>query len=609
MKPWEQYQSAGAAPEVAEGPWTQFQAVEAAPDPRDRSQYNGLPRGGPGMEASLANVGKGAESAFDRAALGIKGLLPKSVQEAGDAFDRWRGNEPLTKQTARVKPENWTGDVGAVGADVAMTAPAMALGGPAAAAAIRGAGAVVPRLPAALRMAERVAQGSLPGRAALATASAAPVIAGNAALGAAISPDDERQQGAIAGAAGGALGLGVQRLAGGLLNPLMTREARMLADDGMVPTIGQSLGSATNRLEQKLTSLPIAGDLIAHARGRTLQDFNRNLASDVAQTLPQAVRQRVANAGTQDEALLALRAGIGNRYETALDSIPALRVEPDPIIAATMAAVDDPALALNRESQQRVMDYVQRNLLDRQGTLTGPQAKRIESDLGAAAYRFSTSAVGEERALGQAFQAIHHAWRDSLTDAARTAHPEAATALREADAAYRAFLPLDRAAAGSAAQQRGGAATPVMLRNSMAALDKSANDRALRTRMVNPAAQHELGLLDNAAPYDRLAARVAAGVDTLGSTIPDSGTAGRLMWGAGASGVAGAVGALPQVLAIAGVTAAAYSRLGNRLLQTGVAPETTAEVLRWAARQGLPEDVALNALPNVLAAYQRQTQN
>lgn len=69
------------------------------------------------------------------------------------------------------------------------------------------------------------------------------------------------------GAAGGAA------LAKALRGFTPTREAKALMDQGIQPSFGQSMGGVANQMEQKLTSVPLVGDAIAHARRRPMQEF------------------------------------------------------------------------------------------------------------------------------------------------------------------------------------------------------------------------------------------------------------------------------------------------------------------------------------------------
>ena len=54
--------------------------------------------------------------------------------------------------------------------------------------------------------------------------------------------------------------------------------------------------------------------------------------------------------------------------------------------------------------------------------------------------------------------------------------------------------------------------------------------------------------------------------------------------------------------------AAAYSRLGSRLLTQGVAPQQVEKIIQQAAQRGIPEEALLAQMPNVGAAVGRSAQ-
>ena len=64
---------------------------------------------------------QGAKGQFDEAALGIKGLLPQAVQDAGDRMDKALGARGLTKETATPIPDTWAGTAGAIARDGRLT--------------------------------------------------------------------------------------------------------------------------------------------------------------------------------------------------------------------------------------------------------------------------------------------------------------------------------------------------------------------------------------------------------------------------------------------------------------------------------------------------------
>lgn len=489
------------------------------------------------MGAMMRGLG-GAKHAWDRAAFGLKGLVTdltpedRQLLQQGSAFTRQTG--PAAR-------------VGEFAGDVAITAP---IGG-AATGALRLGTAALPRVAGAgARLAGELASG--------------------AGIGALTSPED-RERGALGGAAGSAAGMGLSRLVGGLVRPMVSPEARRLMDQGIQPSIGQSVGGWLGKAEEKAASLPLVGGAIARARNRAVDEFNE---AAIRKAAPEVE-------GIGDAALGRAREAIGAKYGAALDRMPQrFTVEAEPIMQAVVAAADDPALALSRESQGRVLDYVQRHLLDRSSSLSPDIAKRIESDMGAAVARLRGSSAGEDRAVGEALGRVHAAWRQSLTDIAEATSPGAGRALREADQQWRAFRAVDRAGASAGAQaaEETGRFTPRQLQRAIEAEDKTQFNRATR-----------YGTVDPASPFGEVNALTRDAQQVLPSRVPDSGTAGRLgLPLAAGAGLAGGVKAAAIAAAAMPAAMAAYSRTGQRALTEGLQPALDA----LAARGYAPEQAA-----------------
>lgn len=479
----------------------------------------------------------GAKTAWDRAAMGLKGVFTdltpedKALLEQGRAFESKAGT-PAT--------------IGSIGADVAMSA---------------GPGGLVTK-----------------------AASRAPLLARTlaelgygAGYGALTSPED-RAAGAVGGGVGTAVGMGANRLVGGVVKPLVSNDARALADQGIQPTIGQAVGGFVNTAEQKLKSLPLVGDVIRNARGRAVNEFNEK-----------AIQTAVPGAkGFGDEALTSARETLGKRYDDILDNLPNITVDKTSILQATRNAVDDPSLALNDSSKKFVLDYVNNNLLARSGQIDGQVAKKIESDFAKAVARKATGDA-EDRAIADAMRNVQQQWRQSLTQTAEAVSPGSGTALREADASWRAFIPVDRAGAyrgnqNIAANDIPGKFTPNALRRSIEASDQSQFNNVTRA------------LRGGNTPFDKLNTLTRQGERVLGDSVPDSGTAGRLMMGLGALGAGSAAGIDPAEMGMGALLAAPlYSRTGSKFMMQGVTPLYEAAVKQLTLR-GVPTQTIDEAL-------------
>lgn len=491
-----------------------------------------------GRASVLKRTLGGAKTSWDRAALGLKGIFTdltpedKALLAQGRAFQD-EGGAPAT--------------IGAIGADVAMSAAPGAL--------VTKATAAAPVLTRALSQ-----------------------LGLGAGYGALTSPED-RTTGAVAGGVGTGVGMAANRVVGGAIRPFVSKDAEVLMAQGIQPTPGQAIGGAVNTAEQKLRSLPLIGDVIRGARNRSVNEFNEK-----------AIQTAVPGAsGFGDEALTAARETLGKQYDQVLNNLPKISVDKQAITQAATQAVGDPALALSNESKKFVMDYVRKNLLDRTGNLTGQTAKSIESDFAKAVARKAASSDAEDRAIAEAMRSVQQQWRQSLTQAAEAVAPGSGTALREADASWRAFIPLDRAGSyrgnqNVAANDVAGRFTPNALRRSIEVSDQSQFNNATRA------------LRGGNTPFERLNTLTRQAEGVLGDSVPDSGTATRLMWGAGALGAGSAMGAdLGTAAALGAVAVPAYSRAGSQFLMQGLEPAYKSAVQALSLR-GVPTQTIDEAL-------------
>lgn len=596
------------------------------------SQYAGQDVGQ--MGSFMRGLG-GAKTAFDRAAMGLKGLVTDLTPEdrallAGGRAFQDEGGLAAT--------------VGSIGADVGMSlAP----------------GAAVTKLTAAKPLLTR-------------TLSQLGLGTGYGAL---TSPED-RTAGAVGGGLGTAAGMGVNRLAGGLIKPLVSKDAQALMAQGIQPTPGQAIGGAVNTAEQKLKSLPLIGDVIRSGRDRAVNEFNEK-----------AIQTAVPGAtGFGDEALIAARQTLGDKYDEILDKIPKMNLEKGPILQTARSAANDGSLGLNDASKKYINQYVANTMLGRGSAIDGQAAKKIESDLLKVIQNKRSSQLAEDRNIAEALSKVHGTWRDSLASMAESAVPGSGKELLENNRNYRAFIALDRAGAyrgnqNLAANEVAGRFTPNSLRRSIEVSDTSQFNNAsrgldLRTPRANPApaAQADAGATAGRAPgygpiipefqelasgqaripmdasrlgyngyqvapgvrqqavtdvlrgragdsasrgaaqaqapaasmqaprvsgeaaFDRLNRLTRQGERVLGDSVPDSGTATRLMYGAGALGAGAATGAdLGTTAALGALSVPMYSRMGSQFLMKGATPAYESAVKALTLR-GVPTQAIDEAL-------------
>lgn len=482
-----------------------------APDP-GQVQWDDAPKAPPTAKAD--RFAKGLRDSIDGGAQLLTKALPEPVVSAGNRLNNWladktglvarlpEGGVDQQVREAEAAYQQRRAAAGESGIDW------MRLGGNVLSPANL---AIASRIPQATTLAGRVGLGALGG-------------AQSALWQPATSTEDsfgtEKMKQAATGAAfGGAvptLGAGLQRL----ISPnASTNPANAaLREAGVRLTIGQTLGGAANRLEEKAMSVPFVGDVIRTARERGTTDLNRAVANRALQPIGQALPEGVVGR----EAVAHVQRQLSSAYD---DLLPRMTVRLDSAFGSDLQnvrnMVNTGALDPNagRLFERIVNSDVVSKMAGRRA-VTGQTFKAIEGDLGAQISRLSQSTDADQRLVADALREV----QDSLRQLAVRANPALADELGRINAGYAVFKRMERAASGLGTEE--GAFTAAQLQNAVKALDKSKDKGRF--------ARGEALLQDLSDPAKTV----------LGSKVPNSGTADR-MWAT--AGLGGAI-ALDPVL-------------------------------------------------------------
>jgi hypothetical protein len=401
----------------------------------------------------------------------------------------------------------------------------------------------------------------------------------DAGLSAAYSTGDraEAAESGLLGSLGGQVaGRVLSRTLGGAVRP--SDAARRMMDQGVQPTIGQAADQGTfvgrniRNIEERAQSIPVIGDLISRGRNRAVEEGMRGSTrfSDEAlanyrnvpgvnQLPPKAVGNELLkvineNASAVYDDALARAGNVPVRGD--LPAINGVNISQLAVAEAGSRGVDDAAI------QRFIETTIKPKIAN--GVIDGQSWKNVDSQLGKLAAQFRASADGDKRLLGETYQQLQIFWREWLE---KNVGPDISGQIAAANTAWAKMLPLEKAAAMSGARKKAGTFSGEQLQSAVAALDRSRFDRASR---YNP---------NDVARYANDAAEV------LGNTVPDSGTAGRLMLGAGTAGVALPFGALPELAVASGITGGLYSRPAQRFMLGGYNyQKALEEALRRQAR-------------------------
>ncbi len=408
--------------------------------------------------------------------------------------------------------------------------------------------AIGARLPGAVTTLGKMGVGAAGGAA---TAALNPVTEGEFA-------EEKLKQLAIGTVGGGAV---PAVMAGGarVISPNASRNpnVQLLRDEGVNPTIGQTLGGRWNAAEEKLTSVPITGDMIARARRNAMGEFD-NAAINRA-TGP--IGERVEGAGFG--AVKQAGDKLSQAYDDALSQINVVRF--DTRFGSDLSQLRQLTTGLTPNMQARFNKTLQDVVAHRTsqaGGMTAETFKKVDSEIGGLARRYGASSVASEGELGDAFGQL----QALLKQQAIRTNPQAAQALAAADEGWANLVRVE--GASKAAMNNEGVFTPAQLNMSIRQADKSVRGRAVSR---GDALMQDLG---------------NAGQAVLGNKVPNSATADRAMLGGGAL-LSGAINpAIPAALLAGG---AAYTGPVQKALVSAVASRPqSAQAVAQLFRQSSP---------------------
>jgi hypothetical protein len=341
---------------------------------------------------------------------------------------------------------------------------------------------------------------------------------------------DQVQSDALLGAIGGGVG-GTALNAGGraLTNQLNRAGMGALKEAGVQPTVGQAIGGVVNDLEQKATSIPLVGEAINSARKRaqaemrdaTLQRVGGKLGVDITESGSAGIAQ-AQNA-------------VSNAYDEAAAFLPTMSVSDD-LFDGVIKVLDDVETSDAAEGTVRGLNkFYNDNILPRLkgGEVSAEGLQALDAEFSAAIGRSGTHEY--KTALGE--------MREMITNAAAEQSDEYGKAAARAKDAFRDLAVIERA--GKVEEF-----TPAQLNQAI-----RANDTSVRKR----------GYAAGKGPLRDIS---DAANEVLGSTVGDSGTAGRAvlngLTGLGVGGAGVATGSWAPLLAAGLAGAAGSTRTGQK---------------------------------------------
>lgn len=395
--------------------------------------------------------------------------------------------------------------------------------------------AALPEAIAGSKAAGRIAKGTVGGG------------AGGAAYGAGSADDGKRLEGAKKGAEAGVL----TGLAGGtalegaakVAAPAFKKSVDLLRKEGVLLTPGQLAQGAVKSGESAATSLPLVGDMIKHGQRSSIESFNTAVWNRALKPIGGKVPKDVPPG---PDSVRYVGGVIGKKYDAL---IPKLTLQLDSSALQASKDLHDTTVSRLTEPMQKqfesLVDGIVGTRLDDQFRMSGEDFKRIDSELGYEARRYSKSENPEHQGLGDALTQARGILRDTL----ERSNPKYAQELKAIHSAWAIYKRAEAASIRRVGAQ--GIFTPG---------DLLADIR--KTSTSGTFARGD-GLVQDLA---------SAGQEILPSNVPDSGSIGRGLW---TMALTGGASVNPAVAAGAAGASTAYTKPGMRALSTlGAGPKS-----------------------------------
>jgi len=331
------------------------------------------------------------------------------------------------------------------------------------------------------------------------------------AIGGALLSDKRDVSGVLQDAALGAVAGKVgQKAIGGIaraVSPKVAPVVQRLKAQGVRMTPGQIMGATGSRagrivkgFEDKASSIPVVGDLITQARRRSVEDFNRAALNEPLKSIGKSLPK-----GTDVgyDAVASVEAQLGKAYD---DLLPNLKTQADTQFLDDMKNIASEASTLLPEREAQLGKIIQSDIgkfFDQNGMMTGEALKKAESRLGKRIRTYGTSTDPDATDMAGLLREA----QASIREMAARQNPKYAKQLRNINTGFAKFTRVQNAASKAGE----GVFTPGQLRTASRVMDSS-------TRKGQSAKGEALmqGLANDAQ-------------SVLPSSVPDSGTAGRLM--------------------------------------------------------------------------------
>ncbi len=360
---------------------------------------------------------------------------------------------------------------------------------------------------------------------------------------------------------------GVERAVGAVAKafPDYNKAVKTLLDSGVSLTPGQIMQGMMRNAESTFSGWPVIGGVIKSGQRRSFESFNEAVINRSLEKIGEKLPEKIAPGR---DSIRWAEEKIGEKYDALLPQLTFVADNQFGVDVADMIARSKTMPVAQQEQLQAFLDDLAARLGQRGNapmTADGQTFKNMESELGFEARRYLRSPNPGEQALGEKLTELRGFAREAL----ERANPNHQDELQTLNSAWAAF-----------ARAQGASIRRVKSQGVFSPADLLQDIRSSTTRGVFARGD---GLLQDIAD---------AAERVLPSSVPDSGTAGRLgMWDLLVGG--GMATVKPEALVGAAGVAAPYTKPGMAVVNKAARKAPTLKNLTGA---GTPKTGAAAAI-------------
>ena len=223
------------------------------------------------------------------------------------------------------------------------------------------------------------------------------------------------------------------RAAGGVIRGLRNPDAKLLFDEGVSPTIGQTLGGTAGRLEETIGTVPVLGSAIGAGRRRAKGQFNLAARNRALKPIGETADKRIVGSAGINEVSKKLSSAYKNL-------LPKVTLIPDAqLLDDIIEAVAEAKMYIGPDAAKSLDKILKNQVTPHLGApMGGVKLKAVEEALGKYGDKFGDSTLPDHRIVGDAISDVQRALREAV----ERGNPQHAAELNRINKGYANYVRL-----------------------------------------------------------------------------------------------------------------------------------------------------------------------